>query len=200
MTVILSDSEESASMGKRVEYSPRSLPKLTDSSLSLRMTYSLKLLIMKKNIFLLISLMSFTGVFAQLPQQQGHTTGHNTAADPSSETWKKLRSLKYEEINATYFPKFSEDIKALDGKVVELKGFIIPLQETTTTTYFMLSYFPFSNCYFCGAAGPETVVEVKAAKPVIYTSKPVVLSGKLKLNRSDEEHLFYILEETVQVN
>jgi hypothetical protein len=156
---------------------------------------------MKKIFALVISLSTCSWLFAQKatiqPPAGGHAPTHKIAADPSSDIWRKLRSLTYEQVNYVYYPKFSEEIKALEGKKVTLKGFIIPLQETTTTTYFMLSYFPFSNCYFCGQAGPETVIEVKAAKPFTYTEKPVTITGTLKLNREDEEHLFYMLEGTI---
>jgi hypothetical protein len=131
---------------------------------------------------------------------QPHAPGHNTPVDVSSQVWKTLRGLKYEQVNSMFVPQFNAEIKALEGKKLTIKGFIIPLQETTTTTYFMLSYFPFSNCYFCGQAGPETVIEVKADKPFTYTEKPVMVSGTLKLNRDDEEHLFYILENTLPAN
>ena len=156
---------------------------------------------MKNAVIVLVLLLAFQPLFAQ-PQTQplakaGHSTEHKTAADPGSDVWKKLRGLKYEQVNYVYYPKFNDDIKALDGTKIKIKGFMIPLQETTTTTYFMLSYFPFSNCYFCGQAGPETVMEIKAAKPFTYTEKPITVSGTLKLNRDDEEHLFYILEGTV---
>jgi len=148
-----------------------------------------------KRLLILISFCLITiNLFAQ------HQPGHNTPVDPSSEIWKKLRRLKYEEVNYSFLPKFSDEIKALDGKIITVKGFIIPMQEASNTTYFMLSYYPYSNCYFCGGAGPETIVEVKASKAVIFTSKAITVTGKLKLNKDDEEHLFYILENSSLVD
>jgi len=115
----------------------------------------------------------------------------------SADLWKTLASVEYENVPNRYFPQpvFNKDIKALEGKRVTLKGFIIPLDDAKKQVNFMLSMVPFSHCYFCGGAGPESVVEVKAVMSFEYTAKPVQVSGILKLNATDENHLFYILEE-----
>src|SRR5687768_6781287 len=54
-------------------------------------------------------------------------------------------------------PVFSKNLKSFNGKKVKIKGYLIPLEETGGTGKFMLSSLPFNVCYFCGAAGPETV-------------------------------------------
>ena len=92
-------------------------------------------------------------------------------------------------------PVFSEEIKALNGKVVTVKGYIIPVEGFKGHTEFILSAFPYSMCFFCGAAGPETVMEIMAAVPVEYTTEAIVLTGKLKLNDSDVNQLMYSLSE-----
>lgn len=65
-----------------------------------------------------------------------------------------------------------------------------------------LSKFSYSSCYFCGAAGPESVIEIVAKNPIIYRmDKPISLEGTLRLNRSTEDReydpfrLLYILED-----
>jgi hypothetical protein len=117
----------------------------------------------------------------------------------SLEVWKLLRSLKYEsKENGIYQPFFSPAIQSLDGKKVTLEGFMIVIQHERKPKYFMISFFPVNSCFFCGAAGPETVVEVFSEKPVTYTDDPIVMSGVLRLNAKDENKMFYILEKAEQ--
>lgn len=92
-------------------------------------------------------------------------------------------------------PKFSEQLKLREGKELTLEGFIIPLQQEADQDYFVLSRYPYQNCFFCGAAGPETVVEVYSDREFRYTDERVRVTGKLRLNDDNPLHLFYILEE-----
>jgi len=50
-------------------------------------------------------------------------------------------------------------------------------------------------CFFCGGAGPETVMEVFAKEPIKYSAEPVMLKGKLELNDSDVNRLIYTLKD-----
>lgn len=90
-------------------------------------------------------------------------------------------------------PQFSEQLKARQGSKVTLEGFIIPLQQDTQQDFFILSRFPYQSCFFCGAAGPETVVEVYSDRSFKYTDERVRVSGTLKLN-DNPLNLFYALE------
>jgi hypothetical protein len=97
-------------------------------------------------------------------------------------------------------PTFGKKIIKLDGKQLFLKGFIIPADLTKGRM--TLSKFSYSSCYFCGAAGPESVIEIVAKNPIIYRmDKPISLQGTLRLNRTTETNeydpfrLLYILED-----
>jgi hypothetical protein len=80
-----------------------------------------------------------------------------------------------------YAPVYSKDVRALVGKEIVLKGYILPVPSREGTI--ILSAYPYSSCYYCGGAGPETVIEVHPQFPIIHRSnKPVILKGKLKLN------------------
>ena len=92
-------------------------------------------------------------------------------------------------------PVFSDLLKNKEGTQVTLEGFIIPLQQDTEQDYFVLSRFPYQSCFFCGAAGPETVVEVYSDRGVSYTDERVRVTGTLKLNQDNPLHLFYLLEQ-----
>jgi hypothetical protein len=97
-------------------------------------------------------------------------------------------------------PTFGKKIQKLDGKKIFLKGFIIPADLTKGRM--TLSKFSYSSCYFCGAAGPESVIEIVAKNPIIYRmDKPITLQGTLRLNRTTDDNeydpfrLLYILED-----
>lgn len=91
-------------------------------------------------------------------------------------------------------PVFSNLLKTFQGKKIKLKGYIIPLEELGGQGKFMLSSLPFNLCYFCGAAGPETVVEVESIEKVKFTSKQITMEGILILNAKDPEHHIYVLK------
>lgn len=96
-------------------------------------------------------------------------------------------------------PLFSKDLKNLEGKIIKLKGYIIPTDGFKSHTEFVFSAFPYASCFFCGKAGPETVVEIKAKKPIPYTSEPIEIQGTLILNSKDINRLMFLLEEVEKI-
>lgn len=96
-------------------------------------------------------------------------------------------------------PVFSDDIKALDGKEITIKGYIIPVEGYKSHKEFVFSAFPYNMCFFCGGAGPETVMEVYASEPVKYSAKQVVLKGTLELNDTDINRLMFAINDAVLV-
>jgi hypothetical protein len=91
-------------------------------------------------------------------------------------------------------PLFSKELKSFHQKKVQIKGYIIPVDEVGGSGKFMLSLYPFNLCYFCGAAGPETVVEVETIEKIKFTTKQITLEGTLILNEKDPDHHIYILK------
>ncbi|MBP7821282.1 MAG: hypothetical protein KA010_00070 [Saprospiraceae bacterium] len=97
-------------------------------------------------------------------------------------------------------PIFGKDVIAIEGKMITIKGYIIPVQGYKSHTEFVFSAFPYNMCYFCGGAGPETVIEVQAKDPIKYTTDPITIKGKLHLNRNDVNSLMYSLSDVVKIN
>ena len=54
-------------------------------------------------------------------------------------------------------------------------------------------------CFFCGGAGPETVMEVEASEDVEYTAEQITLQGKLVLNADDVNRLMYLLVDATLI-
>lgn len=117
--------------------------------------------------------------------------------------WPKLYNVEYEKgkdaLGDFEKPVFTESVKALEGKVITLPGYIVPFQNGMKASHFMLTSLPLNACFFCGVGGPETVVEVLAKDPVTYTEKPVEIRGTLKLNDTDPDKMMYVLENAALI-
>ncbi len=109
---------------------------------------------------------------------------------------------KYNEKAAEYFmmPVFPPELKALVGKEVSLEGYYMPI-DVEGNSYIILSKFPYSQCFFCGGAGPETIAEVSfKIKPAKFEADQFIrVKGKVKLNETDLEHGNFILTDAVLV-
>lgn len=97
-------------------------------------------------------------------------------------------------------PVFSKYLKSFNNKKVTIKGYVIPLEEVGGSGKFMLSSLPFNLCYFCGAAGPETVVEVETTDKVKFSTKQISMEGIIVLNDNDPNHHIYILKNARLLN
>jgi hypothetical protein len=128
-------------------------------------------------------------------------TSNTTLAQETTNTWKQLSKItykkEYDELMGfkVDVPVFSEEIKEMAGKEINIKGYIIPVEGYKSHTEFIFSAFPYNMCFFCGGAGPETVMEVSSLEPVKYTAEQIEIKGKLELNDSDINRLMYILTD-----
>lgn len=119
--------------------------------------------------------------------------------------WDTLSQIKWKkEYNSEFEaridrPEFKEAVKALDGKVVDIPGFIIPyaFYGDKDSKYIVLSRYPTQSCFFCGGAGPESVVEVYLKKRKLFYrfNRVTTIRGTLQLNNDDYNHLIYILKD-----
>lgn len=97
-------------------------------------------------------------------------------------------------------PKFTPDVRKLDGQEITVKGFMFPLGETEKQNLFLFGPFPV-NCPFHYHVSPALVIEVHADKaPIKFSYDPVTIKGKLQLVDADPENsTFYKLVDAVQV-
>jgi hypothetical protein len=115
-------------------------------------------------------------------------------------TWKMLGDVTFfEKYNKEYdfnvlYPKFGKTVKELEGKEIVIEGYAIPVEELGADIL-VLSALPYSQCFFCGGAGPESVMDIKSKKKIKFkVDKKLKLKGRLKLNETDLSQLNYILE------
>lgn len=77
-------------------------------------------------------------------------------------------------------PIFEPSVKSLSGKEVIIEGFMLPL--TVDNQLYILSRYPFTECFFCGGGGKETVIELILAEDWEFDlDEQVTVKGTLVL-------------------
>lgn len=111
-------------------------------------------------------------------------------------SWLILNNLEYKESPHTtygtvYLPEFSKEIKNLANKLVIIKGYLVPVDKTT----WALSKNTYAACFFCGKAGPETVIGLtfKENPGKLKMDANALLRGKFILNGSNVDDWMYSL-------
>ncbi len=135
----------------------------------------------------------------------GSLSAQNDTSVSDENVWKTLSKITYKKEYDEFLgfkidkPVFADDVKALEGQEVTVRGYIIPTEGYKSNNEFIFSAYPYNMCFFCGGAGPETVMEVESVEDVEYTAEQVVLKGKLQLNTEDINRLMYLLTDARQV-
>lgn len=111
-------------------------------------------------------------------------------------TWKILNELEYKEAKhdvygTVYLPEFAKDIKKLANKRIVIKGYLVPVDKTT----WALSKNTYAACFFCGKAGPETVMGLtfKGDPGKLKMDANVYIEGKFVLNGTNVDDWMYSL-------
>tara|TARA_Y100000739_G_C20484909_1_gene407691 strand:+ start:223 stop:795 length:573 start_codon:yes stop_codon:yes gene_type:complete len=125
--------------------------------------------------------------------------------DYSELTWQRLSDVEFkdvflEELQAYYWkPTFGPEVISAEGENFYITGYVIPVD--TDEDFYVLSRYPFANCFFCGGAGPETVVDLqfpnKAPREYV-TDERLTFAGTLQLNAADIYQMNYIIKDAVE--
>ena len=142
-----------------------------------------------KKILLLVCLASFGAPFLGVAQ--------------TALRWDDLTAVAFKDVYredmGTVYPEasFEKSLLKLAGKRVQIPGYLLPL--TVGGDDYALSSSPFAACFFCGKAGPETVIELHFSKTESWFAMDrfLLVEGRLRLNADDPSSLYYVLEEAV---
>ncbi|MEM8886704.1 MAG: DUF3299 domain-containing protein [Bacteroidota bacterium] len=109
----------------------------------------------------------------------------------------------FEEEQASFLaPTFGPLPKSFEGKPFTITGFLIPLDPGNEE--YILSKYPYASCFFCGGAGPESVVELKFPEGIVprnyQLDEYISFKGTLILNSTDIFRMNFILEDAVELN
>lgn len=119
---------------------------------------------------------------------------------PTEVTWKLLGQIDFvKRKNPHYgevmYPMVNGTLKALQGKKIKASGFIVPIDSKS----YALSKNVFAQCFFCGNAGPETImgIKFKGNTPRLKTDTYVTMEGTFRYNADDIDDWIYHIENAV---
>jgi hypothetical protein len=142
-----------------------------------------------RSVFLLFVTLTTTSAYAQ-----STTVNYwNALADVTFVT-KQVDGYEIEQ------PKFGSKAIMLQGKKISVKGYLIPLAESGDNGKYMFSSLPFNSCFFCGSAGPETVIELLPKQKIKFSDDVIIVEGILVLNDKDIDRHMYILKDAIIKN
>lgn len=112
--------------------------------------------------------------------------------------WQNLADVTFEEkedeANGMIYNQatFGPIISQFQDQEVIISGYMIPMDAMGLS--YALSLNPNAACFFCGSAGPETVLQLKLSKIKRYrTDERLTFKGRLQLNEQDINSLTYVL-------
>jgi hypothetical protein len=115
-------------------------------------------------------------------------------------TWTTLADVQFEQ---EYSPdsglshdkaNFGDIVKSFEGEEVIIQGYVIPLDAMGIS--YALSRNPNSSCFFCGGAGPETVISLQLKPDALRRYKMDAyksFKGALQLNETNASQFTYVL-------
>lgn len=108
--------------------------------------------------------------------------------------WQTLGKTKIhaDQKKGLYSASVPAEVKALSGKEITIKGFMLPLESTEKFRHFLLSKRT-PTCPFCPPGEPNEIIDVHTDKPVAWTENSITLRGKFTLMNDREMGLFFKL-------
>lgn len=116
-------------------------------------------------------------------------------------TWKLLAQIKYlkkpskDYPEGVMYPVINPTLKTKNKKPITMSGFIIPIDNKN----YALSKNVFASCFFCGQAGPETIMGLKFKNPAmkLKTDQYVTIQGNFRYNDADVDDWIYHIDNAV---
>lgn len=121
--------------------------------------------------------------------------------EPLPITWKRLTDVRFtrklnKELSMYFlYPTFGPSVNVLHDKEISIRGYMIPVDENDNI--YVISAKPMAACFFCGGAGPESIIELqfRKKKQRFRTDEVLTVRGRLALNANDVDHLNYMLRD-----
>jgi hypothetical protein len=128
-------------------------------------------------------------------------TASNSAYSQLKLSWKDVIDVYAKEVTfseknpAIAIKGQGKSLKDIEGKVITITGYFLDLDPDGE--WFMVSKNPFATCFFCGGAGPETVIELlkyKNIKKKFKTDDIVEATGALRMIAENEDDVGFVLD------
>lgn len=100
----------------------------------------------------------------------------------------------------TYTPYFPPPLLRLKGKIVTIRGYMVPIRAGRHHQVFLLSVLPVYQCMYCGSNGIPPMVEVTLSgnTKLRFSEEPISIRGTVFLNGEDGSRTEIQLREAVQ--
>lgn len=95
---------------------------------------------------------------------------------------------------------YPAQLKALNNKIIELPGYMIPTKVGRKFTEFMFSIVPVESCPYCGTGDIPAMLQVSTNIPVSITDKPIKLKGKFVINDSGNDQSEFFLLNAILIS
>lgn len=119
----------------------------------------------------------------------------------SPNLWKVFEGVRFEskyideEKASFYVPQFGDELLRMEGQKYIIKGYYLPIDLSSSGI--VLSRYPMATCFFCGEAGPESVMMIFPTEKLegLKMDDELTFEGTLELNDDDVYQLTFILME-----
>lgn len=145
-------------------------------------------------LIIAVAAMSVAAPGVTQTQEPGERSTQARLPQGQSTLWSVLRKTRIGEdpVRGRFTAIHPPQVRALAGKTLSLPGFMIPLDAATRGNHFLFSkYTPV--CAFCPPGEPNEVVEVRTAKPIVFTNRLTKVTGTFRLQDNGEQGLFFQL-------
>ena len=125
----------------------------------------------------------------------GGMPGPNQGPDhPDDPRWEQFRGVKVaaDKAKGVLVAQFPKDLVVADGRVMDIGGYILPLENDLDTTHFILTRRS-TGCPFCPPNEANEALEVFLKKKVHYEQRQFYVQGRLKLVSRSDKGLFFQL-------
>lgn len=103
--------------------------------------------------------------------------------------WSELYQVQGRRRTGASFP---DSLQQKNGRLVNIVGFMSPIDQFRNVTEFMLLPVPMV-CYFCAAPPMRDIIEVKLEAPANMVNEPVLVGGRLALHEGPNPLFFYTI-------
>lgn len=152
-----------------------------------------------RNVLWWILILGFLNRVPQVSAQQPQTTLEKTHLQDHkplmNQIWETFDTLMYKVTNEkgrkVYTPYFPPQLASLEGKSVQLKGYMVSMQTGFRHNLFMLSVLPIHQCMFCGQDNIPALVDIvlHEGKKERISDHSVTVKRITFLNRDDRKRL-----------
>lgn len=123
----------------------------------------------------------------------------------SKTIWAQFASAPYKEI---FMKEYGSSAKVFDkskahdlpeNKEITISGYFIPVGDKRVI---VISKYPYAQCFFCGGAGIESIMEILPKDKKRYkfkTDEKITFKGTLIINDTEWQRAWFMLKDAVLV-